>query len=44
MTVHVLVVVAMVLAVNLVVRREGYAIPGKTIVRCSKGHLFTATW
>ena len=40
----VLVVAAIVLVVNLVVRRKGYAIPGKTIVRCNKGHLFTTTW
>ena len=40
----ILVVVAIVLVVNLVVRRKGYAIPGKTIVRCSKGHLVTTTW
>jgi hypothetical protein len=26
------------------VRRKGYTIPGKTIVRCNKGHLFTTTW
>lgn len=25
-------------------RRKGYSIPGTTIVRCSKGHLFTTTW
>ena len=30
--------------VNVVVRRKGYSIPGKTVVRCSKGHLFTTTW
>lgn len=40
----VFVVVAIVVVVNLVVRRKGYAIPGKTIVRCNKGHLFTTTW
>lgn len=33
-----------VLVVNAVVRRHGYSIPGKTVVRCSKGHLFTTTW
>jgi hypothetical protein len=32
------------LAFNVVMRRKGYSIPGKTIVRCSKGHLFTTTW
>jgi hypothetical protein len=30
--------------VNVVVRRKGYSIPGKTVVRCSKGHLFTTAW
>jgi len=29
---------------NFVVRRKGYSIPGKTVVRCNKGHLFTTTW
>jgi hypothetical protein len=33
-----------VVVVNVVVRRRGYSIPGRTIVRCSKGHLFTTTW
>jgi hypothetical protein len=40
----VLVGVAKVVVVNLLVRRKGYAIPGKTMVRCNKGHLFTTTW
>jgi len=40
----VLVVAAIVVVENLVVRRRGYAIPGKTIVRCKEGHLFTTTW
>jgi hypothetical protein len=40
----VLVVVAIVVVVNVVVRLKGYAIPGKTVVRCAKGHLFTTTW
>ena len=35
---------AVVVASNVVVRRRGYSIPGKTVVRCSKGHLFTTTW
>lgn len=30
--------------VNVVVRRKGYSIPGKTVVRCSRGHLFVTTW
>jgi len=43
--VAVLVVVAVVIVVlNLALRRRGYSIPGKTAVRCSKGHLFTTTW
>jgi hypothetical protein len=33
-----------VLLLNVVMRRKGYSIPGKTVVRCSKGHLFTTTW
>jgi len=41
----VLVVVAItVVAINVVVRRKGYSIPGRTVVRCSKGHLFETTW
>jgi hypothetical protein len=38
------VVAAVVVIANIVVRRKGYSIPGKTVVRCSKGHLFTTTW
>jgi hypothetical protein len=34
----------LVLVANLRARRAGYSIPGKTVVRCSKGHLFTTTW
>jgi hypothetical protein len=33
-----------VLLLNVVMRRKGYSIPGTTVVRCSKGHLFTTTW
>jgi hypothetical protein len=33
-----------VVVLNVVMRRRGYSIPGKTVVRCSKGHLFTTTW
>ena len=41
----ILVVVAVSVAVmNVAARRKGYSIPGKTVVRCSKGHLFTTTW
>ena len=39
-----IVVAALVIVANVAVRRRGYAIPGKTIVRCSTGHLFTTTW
>jgi hypothetical protein len=39
-----LVVAASFVVANVAVRRKGYSIPGKTIVRCSKGHLFTTTW
>ena len=28
-----------VVVINVVVRRKGYSIPGRTVVRCSKGHL-----
>jgi hypothetical protein len=37
-------VVAASAALNLWARRAGYAIPGRTAVRCSKGHLFRRTW
>jgi hypothetical protein len=33
-----------VVVINMVVRRKGYSIPGRTVVRCSKGHLFVTTW
>lgn len=40
-----LLVIAVVVAVeNLWARRAGHSIPGRTAVRCSKGHLFWATW
>lgn len=42
---------AVVLAVGIVVvvlnawaRRAGYSTPGRSPVRCSKGHLFLTTW
>src|SRR5579884_537804 len=38
------VVVAAVVVINVVVRRMGYAIPGRAAVRCSQGHLFRTTW
>jgi hypothetical protein len=34
----------LVVVTNVVMRRKGYSIPGKTVVRCSKGHLFVTTW
>jgi hypothetical protein len=37
-------VLALVVVLNVVMRRRGYSIPGRTIVRCSKGHLFRTTW
>jgi len=39
-----LVVAISVVMANIVAWRKGYPIPGKTIVRCSQGHLFTTTW
>ena len=33
-----------VIATNVVMRRKGYSIPGRTVVRCSKGHRFVTTW
>jgi hypothetical protein len=33
-----------IVVVNVMMRRRGYSVPGKTIVRCSKGHLFRTTW
>jgi hypothetical protein len=43
--VAVLLVVGIVVAgLNAWARRAGYAIPGRTPVRCSKGHLFLTTW
>jgi hypothetical protein len=38
------VVAVVIVIVNVSVRRKGYTIPGRTIVRCSKGHLFRTTW
>jgi len=38
------IITLVVVALNVAVRRKGYSIPGKTVVRCSKGHLFTTTW
>ena|ERR1700744_4362745 len=38
------VLLVLVILMNVVMRRKGYHIPGKTAVRCSKGHLFRTTW
>jgi hypothetical protein len=44
-TVLTVVLVSLVVVVlNIMMRRKGYGIPGKTAVRCSKGHLFRTTW
>lgn len=40
----VVVLVVVVIGLNVGMRRKGYSIPGKTVVRCSKGHLFRTTW
>ena len=40
----VLVVVLVTVGLNVWARRAGYAIPGRSPVRCSKGHLFLTTW
>jgi hypothetical protein len=39
-----LVVGIVVVALNVWARRAGYSVPGRSPVRCSKGHLFRATW
>ena len=39
-----LVVGILVVVQNRRMRRQGYSIPGQTVVRCSRGHLFTTTW
>lgn len=40
----VIVVAVVVVAVNLAMRRQGYAIPGHAAVRCKQGHLFRTLW
>ena len=40
----VLVVLVFVAVANLLARRAGYSIPGRTAVRCTGGHLFRTTW
>jgi hypothetical protein len=39
-----LIVGLLTLGMNVGMKRKGYSIPGKTIVRCSKGHYFTTLW
>lgn len=39
-----IVVVATVILMNWIMRRKGYNMPGKTAVRCSRGHFFRTTW
>lgn len=40
-----LVVVGLVFGgLNLAMRRRGYAIPGRTPVRCTRGHVFSTVW
>jgi hypothetical protein len=38
------VLLIVVVVLNVAMRRQGYSIPGETVVRCSKGHLFRTTW
>ena len=38
------VVAVATVVVNVVMRCRGYSIPGRTVVRCSEGHLFRTTW
>ncbi|HEV2426671.1 MAG TPA: hypothetical protein VGS61_00455 [Acidimicrobiales bacterium] len=33
-----------VVAANAIMRHQGYDVPGRTTVRCSKGHEFTTLW
>lgn len=45
--VYVLIIVVILLGfavMNVVMSKKGYAIPGKIVVRCRKGHLFKTTW
>jgi hypothetical protein len=39
-----LVVAIVVVVENALVRRRGYSIPGRTVVRCGSGHLFVTSW
>jgi hypothetical protein len=38
------IVLVATVVVNVVMRRSGYSIPGRTVVRCREGHLFRTTW
>lgn len=38
------VLAAVVAALNVGMRRKGYSIPGQTVVRCTKGHVFRTLW
>jgi len=40
----VVVVVIVFIVSTLIARRRGYPVGGATVVRCSKGHLFTTIW
>jgi hypothetical protein len=37
-------VAVLVVGTNLSMRRKGYSIPGRTVVRCRQGHLFRTIW
>jgi hypothetical protein len=39
-----LVLIAAMVGVTLVLRRQGYGVGGNTLVRCRQGHLFTTIW
>lgn len=39
-----LLLVASMLVESVAVRRRGYPIAGKVVVRCRRGHLFTTIW
>jgi hypothetical protein len=39
-----IVVVVTVIYMNWYMRRKGYNMPGRTAVRCSRGHVFRTTW
>ena len=39
-----LVLVGILVALTVGMRRRGYGVGGRTIVRCRRGHLFTTLW